>query len=271
MGIALKRRDNAPIVKYIFGGAIDIVMKDHDVAKARKFVLDECQKLLKGGFPLDQFIISKTLKSYYKKPRQIAHNVLACRQAQRDPGNRFEPNDRVPYAFVVNHTKGVLQGDRIETPEFIQQNKLTLDYQMYITNQIMKPVSQIFELVPGYENMEQLFTVMMGIYENERTGNISLTKFFKPQSNPCQITKLSDLIKQRKAAREALDAEALDTEALDTEALDTEVLDAVQEVVGDDEVETVQEVGDDEVEMEEEEEEEEEVVESTSNYDNPYF
>jgi DNA polymerase delta subunit 1 len=200
MGIALKRRDNAPIVKHIFGGGIDIIMNEHNVEKGLSFVKNECQKLLRGEFPLTEFIISKTLKSYYKKPRQIAHNVLACRQAQRDPGNRFEPNDRVPYAFVVNSNASALQGDKIETPEFIKQNKLLLDYKMYITNQIMKPVAQIFELVPGYEKTEEIFKLMIDRYENERTGNISLDRFIKKRTT--NITSLSDLINQAKQHRQ---------------------------------------------------------------------
>jgi DNA polymerase elongation subunit (family B) len=40
-----------------------------------------------------------------------------------------------------------LQGDRIETPAFITANKLQPDYAFYITNQISKPVSQVFGLV----------------------------------------------------------------------------------------------------------------------------
>jgi len=202
MGIALKRRDNAPIVKHIFGGGIDIIMNEHNVEKGLSFVKNECQKLLRGEFPLTEFIISKTLKSYYKKPRQIAHNVLACRQAQRDPGNRFEPNDRVPYAFVVNSNAAALQGDKIETPEFIKQNKLLLDYKMYITNQIMKPVAQIFELVPGYEKTEDTFKLMIDRYENERTGNISLDRFIKKRDPSTDITRLSDLINQAKQHRQ---------------------------------------------------------------------
>ena len=43
--------------------------------------------------------------------------------------------------------KKVLQGDKIETPSFIQENNLKLDYSFYITNQIMKPVQQLFALV----------------------------------------------------------------------------------------------------------------------------
>ena len=38
MGIVLKRRDNAPIVKDIYGGIIDILMKERDIQKAVDFL-----------------------------------------------------------------------------------------------------------------------------------------------------------------------------------------------------------------------------------------
>jgi hypothetical protein len=41
----------------------------------------------------------------------------------------------------------VLQGDKIETPTFIKENNLQIDYSFYITNQIMKPLLQLFGLV----------------------------------------------------------------------------------------------------------------------------
>jgi DNA polymerase delta subunit 1 len=40
MGIALKRRDNAPIVKDIFGGALDILMEERNLKNAQNFVKD---------------------------------------------------------------------------------------------------------------------------------------------------------------------------------------------------------------------------------------
>jgi DNA polymerase elongation subunit (family B) len=234
MGIVLKRRDNAPIVKLVFGGAIDIIMNEHDIKKAFEFVKSECSRVLKGEFELDKFIISKTLKSYYKKPRQIAHNVLACRQAQRDPGNRFEPNDRVPYAFIVNNSsKKLLQGDKIETPDFIRQNKQTLDYKTYITNQIMKPVAQIFELVPGLENMEEMLTLMLDIYENERTGNISLDKFVKKRTTP-DIKTLFERIEEAKRERksQSIVCEDNDSDDSDDDAFDSDENDGDGEVEG---------------------------------------
>ena len=38
MGIVLKRRDNAPIVKDTYGGLVDILMKSQDINKAIDFI-----------------------------------------------------------------------------------------------------------------------------------------------------------------------------------------------------------------------------------------
>jgi DNA polymerase delta subunit 1 len=152
MGIVLKRRDNAPIVKHIFGGMIDILMNELSIEKAMKFVKDECVKVLNGDFPLDMFIISKTLRSYYKNPNQIAHNVLALRIGKRDPGNKPRGNDRIDYAFIVN-PDAESQGDMIETPQYIKEHDCKLDYAYYITHQISKPVLQIFDLVGAGEKL----------------------------------------------------------------------------------------------------------------------
>jgi DNA polymerase elongation subunit (family B) len=98
-------------------------------------------------YPIDKLIISKSLRSGYKNPQQIAHKVLADRITQRDPGNKPGPGDRIPYVFVHNPDKKAKQGERIETPTYIKEKGLKIDYSYYITNQIMKPVQQVFALV----------------------------------------------------------------------------------------------------------------------------
>ncbi len=198
MGIALKRRDNAPIVKKIFGGTLDIIMKEHNLEKARNFAKEQCTKLLKGEFGIEDFIITKALKSYYKKPNQIAHNVLAQRQAQRDPGNKFQSNDRVPYAFIIpdaQKTK-ILQGDKIETIDYIKQNNKSLNYKMYLENQIINPVSQIFDLVPGFEHMEKILTDLAIDYDEQRKGATKIDTFIKKKTQITNYANLLDLIKQ---------------------------------------------------------------------------
>ncbi len=147
MGIVLKRRDNAPIVKDVYGGIIDILMKKQSIPDAIQFLKNSLQNVVDEKYSMDKLIITKSLRSGYKNPKQIAHKVLADRIAARDPGNKPGPGDRIPFAYIVKTGKHLLQGDKIETPTFIQENKLKLDYSFYITNQIMKPVQQLFALV----------------------------------------------------------------------------------------------------------------------------
>ena len=125
MGIVLKRRDNAPIVKEVYGNIIDILMK----------------------YPIQTLIISKALNSNYKNPQQIAHKVLADRIGVREPGNKPSTGDRIPFVYIQVKNKNALQGEKIENPDYVLEHKLKIDYGHYISNQIMKPVQQLLALV----------------------------------------------------------------------------------------------------------------------------
>ena len=147
MGIVLKRRDNAAIVKDVYGGIIDILMKEKNVETAARFLKTCLQDIVDGKTDMEKLIITKSLRSDYKNPKQIAHKVLADRIGRRDPGNKPSVGDRIAYAYIKIKDKKALQGERIETPAFIRENKLEINYAFYITNQIMKPVQQVFALV----------------------------------------------------------------------------------------------------------------------------
>ena len=154
MGIVLKRRDNAQIVKTIYGGIINIILNKQDLRESINFLREELKDLVNGNVDTKELVLSKTLNSSYKDPTKIAHRVLADRIGARDPGNKPAINDRIQYIYIkVPNAK--LQGDKIETPEFIKENRLTPDYLHYITNQIMKPILQLYELcledLPNYE------------------------------------------------------------------------------------------------------------------------
>ena len=146
MGVALKRRDNAPIVKDVFGGALDILMEKRDIRPAQDFVKEMLVKLLKNEFPLEKFIITKQLRDDYKNPNQIAHRVLADRMEERDVGNAPQVGDRLPYIYVANRKDEKKQGDKIEHVDYVRQHGLKPDTEFYITNQIQNPVAQLFAL-----------------------------------------------------------------------------------------------------------------------------
>ena len=53
--------------------------------------------------------------------------------------------------------KIILQGDRIEHPDYIKEKKLKLDYKFYISNQIMNPVKQVLDISMSPEESKELF------------------------------------------------------------------------------------------------------------------
>ena len=127
---------------------------------------------------MNDFIITKSLRGYYKNPTSIAHKVLADRMGERDPGSKPKAGDRMPFAYRVlpedmlydtvkvykngprkrqPRVNNYNQGDRIEDPEFIKKNNLKLDYEFYITNQIMNPVKQVLDLEMEENETSKIF------------------------------------------------------------------------------------------------------------------
>ena len=147
MGIVLKRRDNAACVKDCYGTVVDLLMKGESADIAANFVRSYIKDMVDEKIGTDKLIISKSLNGFYKNPDSIAHKVLADRMAKRDPGNKPSVGSRIPFIYIETKVNGALQGDRIETPLYIKENNLKPDYAHYITNQIMKPVTQIFNLL----------------------------------------------------------------------------------------------------------------------------
>ena len=195
MGIVLKRRDKAPVVKDVYGGIIDILMKQQNIDAAVEFLKQALQNLVEEKYPLDKLIITKSLRGNYKNPKQIAHKVLADRIEERDPGNKPSVGDRIPFVYIKNPNKRALQGEKIEIPSYIVENGLKPDYSHYITNQIMKPVLQLFGLVikelPGMKGR----ALKQKQFDNEIKEIISTIN--KKQLSPDET--LSELNKKQEA------------------------------------------------------------------------
>jgi DNA polymerase elongation subunit (family B) len=186
MGIVLKRRDNAPIVKDIYGGIIDILMKQQNIQQAIDFLKSSLQNLVDEKYPMDKLIITKSLRSGYKNPKSIAHKVLADRITARDPGNKPSSGDRIPFAYIITNNKKALQGEKIETPTYIAEHGLKLDYSFYITNQIMKPVQQVFALV-----LEKIWEL-----QNKKTKILKFKKDVQILRNNTDEDKFEDKLEQ---------------------------------------------------------------------------
>jgi DNA polymerase elongation subunit (family B) len=190
MGIVMKRRDNAPIVKYVYGNMIEKIMIEKNFQESLKWLINTLEEITNGGFDMNMFIITKSLRADYKNPLSIAHKVLADRMGERDPGNKPKSNDRIPFLYVIikeiekvfdlenkyksgknkgkPRKKSILQGDRVEHPVYIIENKLDIDYSFYITNQIMKPILQLLELDNTFNNSDDKYLFDKYIINDEK-------------------------------------------------------------------------------------------------------
>jgi DNA polymerase elongation subunit (family B) len=156
MGLSLKRRDNCDYLKDVYGGILNILMNENNLEPAIHFLEKSLNDLIQGKVNIDKLTITKSLRSDYKNPNQIGHKVLADRIGQRDPGNKPKSGERIKFVFINNTNSKALMGDKIETPEYIQDNKLKIDYNHYITNQLMKPLQQLLGLA-----VEQIWDMQM--------------------------------------------------------------------------------------------------------------
>lgn len=210
MGIALKRRDNAPIVKDVFGGALDILLEKRDIRLAQTFVKDMLIRVMKNEIPLDKFIVTKQLRDDYKNPDQIAHRVLADRMEERDKGTAPQVGDRIPYIYVSNRSDAKKQGDKIEHVDYVRDKGLKPDNEFYITNQIQNPVAQLFALaiedLDGYKpklDYAKLFDEWRGRGLDEEEATLAVLKRKEKELESILFMGASYLTKHKRGPMDA--------------------------------------------------------------------
>jgi len=218
-GVELKRRDNAQIVKDIYGAAIEKVIYEQirDFDLIINFIKDEISKLMKGKVDISKLEISKSLRADYKirtsgpviqkntlknyieqeensdsdsdeeKPvPNIAHVKLANKMKKRDPGTAPVSGERMNIVFVedpkfpTNKKKWTPVSDRCEDPKFVKENNLKIDKLYYLNNQLRNPLCQFLGLF--VDQPEKIFDEIEQEYIKVRTGQKNITNFFKKMS-----------------------------------------------------------------------------------------
>jgi len=142
MGVVLRRRDNAGIVKILYYQVLKNLL-NIDLRSSYNQCIAAFRKVIRGDVELKDLVVSKSLRGHYAKPETIAHKVLADRIAERDPGNAPRPGDRIAYVFKNVADDKLKQKDRIDLPEVVGDD---IDYRYYVDHQLMTPIAQLFAL-----------------------------------------------------------------------------------------------------------------------------
>lgn len=202
MGISLKRRDNANIVKYICGNILEQIINKRDTKGAEKVAKKILKDIIKGKFGNDYFVISRTLKETYADRTMHSHVWLADKIAERDAGNAPQINDRIPWIFVypeINNKSWVFQKkskeerklkDFAEDPQYIKEKGLKPNYLIYIRDQIKNPALEFLNLVSDKGN--KIFEEIINTEINYLMRIAPIDRFFPPECEENNIENSND-------------------------------------------------------------------------------
>ena len=178
MGISLTRRDSANIVKKLLIEVIEQIIKKFSSKGAVEFIDKALMKIINGEYDIENYILTKNLKDKetYKDYTRIAHVMLNERMKERNDPIQYGSNDRIPFLYIENDKKNILQSERIEHVDYVIEHNIKIDYLFYILHQIQKPITQILELI--IEKPEIIFNKYIIIEENRRSGIDPIMTYF---------------------------------------------------------------------------------------------
>lgn len=199
-GLQVVRRDCAPFVKDISKDILNTLMYEKNVNKAMEQAKSIGQRLLDGKIPVDQLVVSKTLRKDYKNNKQ-PHLEVARKIEERNPGSGPKCGERVPYVFVETGVKDHLQYQRAEDPTYVQENKnVKVDLLYYMEHSLFNPIQSLFEVFLTNPS-KRLYGPMIETFKKHQQGQTDITNFFKntkPQPPATLLTEDNSKDKSRK-------------------------------------------------------------------------
>uniref|UniRef100_A0A7S4JRR7 DNA polymerase n=1 Tax=Odontella aurita TaxID=265563 RepID=A0A7S4JRR7_9STRA len=163
-GLETVRRDNCALVREVIQTSLDKILIGRNVPGAINYVKSQIADLLQNKMDISRLVITKSLnkgaeyalglpggkKEDYKMKQ--AHVELAARMRKRDAGSAPQMGDRVPYVIITG-AKGAANFEKAEDPVYVLENNIPIDCKWYLTNQLSKPLTRIFE--PIIDNVEK--------------------------------------------------------------------------------------------------------------------
>jgi DNA polymerase I len=165
-GIETVRRDWCDLTSQTALEVLNIILKERDVKKASKHVRMIIEKLVKGEIPLEKLTIVKGVSKSIDSYDGVQPHVELAKKIMKRDKTRSLVGERLGYVIIKGNQ---LLSKRAEDPDFARENKLQIDPEYYIYNQLLPPLERIFEVcgVSSSELIEgvkqtNLFDIMNG-------------------------------------------------------------------------------------------------------------
>ena len=123
-------------------------------------------ELLSGDISNQKLILSQGLSDSYKvggkavsitSPESVninqSHVQVVVKMRGRKPGSEPQSGDRVPYILTKTGDSKAKAFEKAEDPEYVEDNKIPVDYHYYFLNKFLNPVCDLLD--PLYENVKE--------------------------------------------------------------------------------------------------------------------
>lgn len=155
-GLETVRRDNCLLVRRVVDTCLRKILIERDVAGSIDYVKNTIADLLQNKLDISMLVITKSLgksaddADYAAKQ---AHVELAMRMKKRDAGSAPNVGDRVAYV-IIQAAKGAPAYEKSEDPVYVLDHSIPIDTEYYLTNQLSKPLTRIFEpIIPNPQSL----------------------------------------------------------------------------------------------------------------------
>ena len=196
-GLALVRRDFSPITREILKESLDTILHAKNTPTAIKETREKIRKVLDNEYPMEKFVMSKTLKNDYKNTCQ-PHLHVADKIYERT-GFPVPSGSRVPFVYIEDRANpDIKQSFKAEDPAFARDNGLIVDRLFYIEHQLLKPIVSLFDPLvddpekeifgdevnkPKIDQLKNIFKsdlkIVKRVKKNIANNQKEITSFFK--------------------------------------------------------------------------------------------
>ena len=199
-GLALVRRDFSPITREILQESLETILHAKDTPTAISETRERIRKVLDNEYPMEKFVMSKTLRTGYKNECQ-PHLHVANKIFDRT-GFPVPSGSRVPFVYIEDRKNpDIKQSFKAECSTFAKDNNLTIDRLFYVEHQLLKPIVSLFDplvedpekeifghdtIKPKIDELKNVFKADMKVAKrvkkNEFNKQHEITTFFKKKS-----------------------------------------------------------------------------------------
>ncbi|KAF8813033.1 DNA polymerase alpha catalytic subunit [Phlegmacium glaucopus] len=157
-GLDMKRREYCALSKQVSQYILEQILSGEDtelvVGNIHEYLTNIGENIRNGSIKLDEFIIFKRLGKNpedYPDAKSQPHVQVALRLKQK--GGSARSGDVIPYVFCISEgeeSAKTAQADRAKHPDEVRRGlDLRIDYDYYLSNQILPPIERLCEPIEG--------------------------------------------------------------------------------------------------------------------------